>query len=470
MLTALYKRELGSFFFNYSAYFIFAVYMVFSLVFAVFVGMYFVVDNPAMRSYFAFQPLVLSVTLPAVTGRLWSEKAKTGTLEALLTLPADDLTLVFGKFAAAWTMGGLMTLTSVPLALLTAGTVAVDPLNLASAYFGALLAAAALSALGCAVSCLIPLPAAAYLVSVFFGWLLIFFNPAPLFSPLAGVWPEMPFYLPSALDFFFPLSEFYGRIFRAGRRFLFRFSDRGAAGFQLGGRLCGKEGKMKRRSAILLAGALLALLFVIANLLVSRLVGGRQLDATASGRYTLTEESLKTVAALRQPVTIRLYVSEKLQSAWDELGAHAARTTAFLARCVLAAPDKIRLEIRRIKPFSDMEKQAVSEGMLPFPENEEELYFGLKVIAADGRSALIPALKPERRALLESDLNRILHGLNEERKVKIGVFSPRLPFSPDGKGSAFASLAAPFKEYYEVFEIPAGSSLVPQDIECCAGA
>ncbi len=221
---------------------------------------------------------------------------------------------------------------------------------------------------------------------------------------------------------------------------------------------------MKRRSAILLAGVLLALLFVTANLLVSRLVGGRQLDATASGRYTLTEESLKTVAGLRQPVTIRLYVSEKLQSAWDELGAHAARTTAFLARCVLAAPDKIRLEIRRIKPFSDMEKQAVSEGMLPFPENEEELYFGLKVIAADGRSALIPALKPERRALLESDLNRILHGLNEERKVKIGVFSPRLPFSPDGKGSAFASLAALLQEYYEVFEIPAGSSLVPQDI------
>lgn len=221
---------------------------------------------------------------------------------------------------------------------------------------------------------------------------------------------------------------------------------------------------MKRRSAILLAGALLALLFVTANLLVSRLVGGRQLDATASGRYTLTEESLKTVAALRQPVTIRLYVSEKLQSAWDELGAHAARTTAFLARCVLAAPDKIRLEIRRIKPFSDMEKQAVSEGMLPFPENEEELYFGLKVIAADGRSALIPALKPERRTLLESDLNRILHGLNEERKVKIGVFSPRLPFSPDGKGSSFASLAALLREYYEVFEIPAGSSLVPQDI------
>lgn len=221
---------------------------------------------------------------------------------------------------------------------------------------------------------------------------------------------------------------------------------------------------MKRRSAIFFAGVLLVLIFVTANLLVSWLVGGRQLDATALGRYTLMEESLKTVSGLRKPVTIRLYVSEKLQSAWDELGAHASRTTAFLARYALAAPDKVRLEIRRIKPFSDMEKQAVSEGMLPFPENEEELYLGLKVIAADGRSTLIPALKPERRALLESDLNRILHGLSEERKVKIGVFSPRLPFSPDEKGSAFASLAALLQEYYEVFEIPAGSSLVPQDI------
>lgn len=201
MLMTLYKRELGSFFYNYSAYFVFAVYMVFSLVFAVFAGMYFVVDNPAMRSYFAFQPTVLALTLPAVTGRLWSEEAKTGTLEVLLTLPAADLTLVLSKFAAALTMGALMILTSVPLALLTAGTVAVDPLNLVSAYLGALLAAAALSALGCVVSCLIPLPAAAYPVGVFFGWLLVFFNPAPLFTPLAEAWPEMPFYLPSALDF-----------------------------------------------------------------------------------------------------------------------------------------------------------------------------------------------------------------------------------------------------------------------------
>ncbi len=201
MWLTLYKRELGSFFYTYSAYFIFAVYMLFSLVLAIFAGLYFVVDNPAMRSYFAFQPLMLSLMLPAVTGRLWAEEAKSGTLEVLLTLPVGNWTLVFGKFFAALTMGVLMIFTSVPLAVLTSKIITIDLANLASAYLGAMLAAAALSALGCVVSCLIPLPSAAYLVSVFLGWLLVFLNPSPLLAPLAEVWREMPFYLPLAFDF-----------------------------------------------------------------------------------------------------------------------------------------------------------------------------------------------------------------------------------------------------------------------------
>lgn len=218
---------------------------------------------------------------------------------------------------------------------------------------------------------------------------------------------------------------------------------------------------MKRWGGILSAGVLLALLFIIANLFVSRLAGDYPLDATTRRCYTLAEETRKITAGLRQPVTMRLYVSEEMLSEWGELGAHAAQTAVFLSRYRLAAPDKVRLEIRRVKALSDMEKQALSEGMLPFSEDDKEFYLGLKIIAADGRSALIPVLKPERRALLESDLNRILYGLNEDEKVKIGVFSSRLPFSPDG---AFASLAALLREYYEVYEIPAGSAVVPPDI------
>ncbi len=221
---------------------------------------------------------------------------------------------------------------------------------------------------------------------------------------------------------------------------------------------------MKRWGKLLSAGVLLLLLLVISNLLVTWVFGGSQLDATGKRRYTLTAETRRIVSTLRQPVVMQLYVSEEMLSEWGELGAHATQTAVFLSRYRLAAADKVRLEIRRIKAFSDMEKQAISEGMQPFSENDKELYLGLKIVAADGRSALLPKLKPERRALLENDLNRILYGLNESKKVKIGIFSPRIPFAAIEGKSVFSSFAALLHEYYEVLKIPRESSLIPQDI------
>ena len=109
--------------------------------------LYFVADNPAMRSYFAFQPQILAVVIPAVTMRVWSEEAKNGTLEVLLTFPVSDAALVTAKFAAAFTLAALMLSFSLPLAFSTAAIVPVDGVNIAAAYLGTFLAAAALTAL-----------------------------------------------------------------------------------------------------------------------------------------------------------------------------------------------------------------------------------------------------------------------------------------------------------------------------------
>lgn len=201
MGMTLYKRELSSFFYNYSAYFILAFYMFFSLSVAFFAGMYFVVDNPSMRSYFEFQPLIQALVLPAAAVRLWSDEAKNGTQEVLLTLPVKSSTVVGSKFAAGFSLSLLMLLTVLPLIFLTGRIIAVDPLNIASAFLGSVLSAAVLMALGCAVSCLIPLPSVAYLASAVLGIILISFKAAPFVAPLATALPDAPFYLPEALDF-----------------------------------------------------------------------------------------------------------------------------------------------------------------------------------------------------------------------------------------------------------------------------
>lgn len=201
MWTVLYKKELSGFFYNRSAYFIMFVYLVLSLLAAFFFGLYFVADNPAMRSYFAFQPQILAVVIPAVTMRVWSEEAKNGTLEVLLTFPVSDAALVTAKFAAAFTLAALMLSFSLPLAFSTAAIVPVDGLNIAAAYLGTFLAAAALTALGCTVSAAVPLPAASYLISVLLGWALVGLNFSPLVSALSSHLPNPPFYLADALNF-----------------------------------------------------------------------------------------------------------------------------------------------------------------------------------------------------------------------------------------------------------------------------
>ncbi len=201
MWLALYKKELGGFFYNRSAYFILTIYLFLSLLTAVFLGYYFVVDNSSMRSYFAFQPHILLMIIPAITMKLWAEENKNGTLEILLTFPIDDWTLVSTKFAATWSLSGLMLLMSVPLAVSTAVVIDTDNLNIVSDYCGAFLAAGVLTALGCWVSCLNNIPAAAYLISVLLGWGIVALNLNSVLAPIIYKMPNPPLFLPDAFNF-----------------------------------------------------------------------------------------------------------------------------------------------------------------------------------------------------------------------------------------------------------------------------
>ena len=194
---------------------------------------------------------------------------------------------------------------------------------------------------------------------------------------------------------------------------------------------------MKRWWEIVLTGVLLVLLFAAVNLTLSWLGGGRLIDATSAGRYTLNEVSDKAATDLSQPVEWRLYVSDNL-SAYDwNMEAYAAEVGAFLSRYRQAAPDKIRLQIRRPGEKAEMESLAANDGLIPLSTEDGDYYFGLKAVAADGRSVVIPAFLPERRPLLENDLTRMLLLLSETKKAKVGVVSFGVP--PAGKNSAGAN-------------------------------
>ncbi len=218
---------------------------------------------------------------------------------------------------------------------------------------------------------------------------------------------------------------------------------------------------MKRLGGFLIAGTLLSVLFVLFNLLAAWLGGGRPIDATADNRYTLSARSQAVLGSLKQPVTLRFYVSDDL-SAYDwNLGIYAAETAALLSRYQLSAPEKVRLEIRRVKTSSEMEKQALQDGILPLNGSDKDYYFGLQIRDSAGKNAVIPALRPERRNILEKDINRILSGF-EGNKAVVGWVSPQMPLL---NGDRIPALQALLEEYYQVTEISAASSYIPGRVD-----
>ena len=57
-----------------------------------------------LAPFFNYHPWLYLFLVPAIAMRLWAEERKQGTLEVLLTLPAEDHELVAGKFLASWTL------------------------------------------------------------------------------------------------------------------------------------------------------------------------------------------------------------------------------------------------------------------------------------------------------------------------------------------------------------------------------
>ena len=101
-----------------------------------------------LRGLFDTVPLLLLLLVPALTMRLWSEEEKQGTLEILLTLPAQHRELVLGKFLASWCLLGVGLALTLGLPITVSFLGPVDWGPVVGGYLGALLLGAAYLAVG----------------------------------------------------------------------------------------------------------------------------------------------------------------------------------------------------------------------------------------------------------------------------------------------------------------------------------
>ncbi|MBE7022272.1 MAG: ABC transporter [Ruminococcaceae bacterium] len=172
-MTAIYKRELRSYFKNPVGYIFLSAFIFFASLMFVFINLN--SQQTSLSGFFSNVSLIFVFVIPVLTMRLFSEERKSKTDQLLLTAPVRVTDIVFGKFLAAATVlliGVVATMLFIPI-MERYGT--PDVTESLVGYFGLLLMGLLFVSLGMFMSSITEsqvIAAVSTLVIIFFLWFI----------------------------------------------------------------------------------------------------------------------------------------------------------------------------------------------------------------------------------------------------------------------------------------------------------
>ena len=154
-ILTIFRREVAAYFNSPVAY-IFISMFVFFLAVLLFVlpFQFFQQENPDLRNFFTVFPWILSIFIPAVTMRLWSEEKRSGTIELLMTWPLQAWEIVIGKYLAGLFVIAVNLALTLIVPLVLSSVTSIDWGLVFTSYLGALLISSVYVALGACASTL----------------------------------------------------------------------------------------------------------------------------------------------------------------------------------------------------------------------------------------------------------------------------------------------------------------------------
>ncbi|MBW1982744.1 MAG: Gldg family protein [Deltaproteobacteria bacterium] len=192
-----------------------------------------------------------------------------------------------------------------------------------------------------------------------------------------------------------------------------------------------KGGYDARRTLFsVLATVVLFIILVLVNVIFSQ--ANIRWDLTENHIFSLSPGTKHILANLKEPITIKLFVSKSNRNFPTDLKHYARRVRDFLEEYRYASNNKVQLEEYDPKVDSDEEEWAQTYGIQPMQTGTgDRIYCGLVFLCQD-REEKIPLLDPNREELLEYDLTRIIHQLESPRKKVVGVLSSLPVFGSSG--------------------------------------
>jgi ABC-type uncharacterized transport system involved in gliding motility auxiliary subunit len=170
-----------------------------------------------------------------------------------------------------------------------------------------------------------------------------------------------------------------------------------------------------------------ALLFAV-NILSDAAFTSMRADLTENRLYTLTTGTKSILGRLQEPITLRLFLSQKEATRLPGINNYTQRVKELLREYERQAGGAIKLLVIDPEPFSEDEDRADAYGVSGVPLDDEgtTFYFGLVGTNSTDDEEVIPFFSVDREELLEHDLTKMVYQLSNTEATRVGLIS-RLP-------------------------------------------
>lgn len=226
--------------------------------------------------------------------------------------------------------------------------------------------------------------------------------------------------------------------------------------------------KLLSGTSLIVAGALL----LVVNVLAMTLLPAARIDLTQNNLYTLSDGTKNILSKLDEPITLRLYFSEKALAGVPNIMTYGRRVRELLEEYAGVADGKIKLIVADPVPFSDEEDQAVRYGLqgVPIDAAGSLAYFGLVGTNAVDGQEVVTFFQPEKEHALEYDLTKLIHKLTNPKAKVVGLITSlpmaggaSNPFAPQSGGREWMVLSQ-LKQLFDVRTLGADIDRIPDDV------
>ena len=172
----------------------------------------------------------------------------------------------------------------------------------------------------------------------------------------------------------------------------------------------------------------LALLFILINMLSGNLLKGSRIDLTENSLYTLSQGTLNIVQSIQEPVTLHYFFSDQASKDIPQLRTYANRVQELLQEYAQLSKGMITLNVIDPVAYSEQEDQATEFGLqgVPTGPTGESVYFGLAGSNSTGETETIAFFQPNKEQFLEYDVSKLIYSLTNTKKPVVGLLS-RVP-------------------------------------------